>query len=147
LGHSLSPLPRHFVRSMLYNYLNRPPKYLPLNLHNNIVSLINRTLPNAPFNYRGNILGGFADSADGDDSFYNDLNLESLDALTTPIGALTSDPSTPPPVVPPNSTRVAANCNRDGRKRQRGTSTIMLGSWMIPRNRIVALAWTSACMR
>ena len=36
----------------------------------------------------------FADFADGDDSFYNDLNLESFDASTTPIVALGSDPST-----------------------------------------------------
>ena len=46
----------------------------------------------------------FADFADGDDSFYNDLNLESFDASKTLVDALDLSPSPPPPpppLVPP----------------------------------------------
>ena len=48
----------------------------------------------------------FADFADGDDSFYNDLNLESFGASKTLVDALSSDPSPPPPppLVPPTET-------------------------------------------
>jgi len=46
----------------------------------------------------------FANFADGDDSFYNDLNLESFDASKTLVDAPGLDPSPPPPpppLVPP----------------------------------------------
>jgi len=46
----------------------------------------------------------FADFADGDDSFYNDLNLESFDASKTLVDALGLDPSPLPPLVPPTET-------------------------------------------
>jgi len=65
----------------------------------------------------------FADFAEGDDSFYNDLNLESFDASKTLVDALGLDPSPPPPpppLVPPTETSArptatATDANGKGR--------------------------------
>jgi hypothetical protein len=65
----------------------------------------------------------FADFAEGDDSFYNDLNLESFDASTTLVDALGLGPSSPhhQPLRHHRNAQYnqrKAHCNRDGRERQ-----------------------------
>jgi len=128
---------------MLCDNLNRPPRYPPLNSHNS-VNLISCIPPNAPFNCRGSIRGGVR--------WFRRrgrfVNIESFDASTTPIDALGLGPSTPPPMVPPNSTRVAAQLQpRRAQEARRDEHDYVWASWVVPHNRIAAIAWTAACIR
>jgi len=100
-GSSPVSAPHHFFRRTLCYNQNRPSKYLPEKNRQSHPPERAVQLPKELSQEE------FANFADGDDSFYNDLGLESFDASKTLVDALGLDPSPPPPpppLVPPTET-------------------------------------------
>ena len=80
--------PHRTLRPTLWHNQHQLSKSLLLSVYNSSLTLASFNLPNAPFNCRRDYQEEFPDLGDGDDTFYDELNLESFDASTMLVNVL-----------------------------------------------------------